>query len=257
MQMTDVRRHVVRVLWWLGLALIAASVGLLITRLPVPAAALAGSGAAFLGVNALLAGDISTGARPRSYAARGQVVRGTLQVHAGLSDLSVDTCPPDRVAQTVFGPFGKPDFSEQDGVARLRLNGSPFNIAAWYAGLASNVLWDIEASSLLGNLSFNLRGMRLERLEAHTALGRLYVNCGMRGYARLSLRTTLGEVEVHVPEGVGARVTVRQGELCALTVNNERLLALGPGRYSTPDFDAAQDQVEIEIESAAGDLILS
>ncbi len=249
------------ILCWAGLALVAAGVALDFMAAAGPAlpALLTGVGLAALGLNILLGGDLVAGPEPRAFTARGQVARGYLEVGAGLADLSLEAGESDRIASVRFGPFGRPAFRAEGGVARLGLRNPPLlpNIARWQAALAGNVLWDIEARSSLGDLRLDLFDLRLETVWARTLLGRIEVTCPVRGYTRMHLGSAAGEIELIVPPGVGAQITLRKGELASVAVENERLMPLGPHRYVTADYDTALVQVEVAIHSTAGDVILS
>ncbi len=256
----DPLRSVEQILWWAALALIAAGLALaFMPPGPIPPGVVFGAGLIALGLNMLLGGDVIAGPEPRAFTARGQVVRGRLEVAAGLSDLSVDDGGSDRIAAIRFGPFGQPAFTAEGGMAHLGLKNPPLrpNIARWEARLADNVLWDIDARSSLGELRLDLSRLRLETVRARTILGRIHVACPQRGYARIDLKTAAGAIEVSVPPEVGATIRVRHGALGTVTVSNKRLLAPAPLHYVTPDYETAAAQVEIDVQAAAGEVILS
>mgnify|MGYP001384095178 CR=1 FL=1 len=73
-------------LFWGGLALTV--LGAVMTAVPAarfaPPAVVLGVGLAALGLNVLLGGDFTAGPRARTYTARGQVVRGRVEIAAGL-----------------------------------------------------------------------------------------------------------------------------------------------------------------------------
>jgi hypothetical protein len=259
MQETAFTRRLAQITWWVGLVSLATGLAMPALRVRFPVGIPVGVGVAALGVHILLAGEITTGPVPRSFTVRGPVVRGQVEVRAGLCNFALGACPTDRIATVRYGPFGEPGFEVREGIAYLQLR-NPLhrpNIAQWRADLASNVLWDAEVRSWLGDLTLDLSALRVEHLVARTGLGYLKVTCPQRGYTRMHLRTGLGRVELCIPPSVEARLAVKQGQLATLTVKNERLLALGQGRYATPDFDDAPVQVEVQIESAAGDIILA
>ncbi len=258
MQNNSLRRIQI-ILCWAGLALIAAGVALdFMAAGPALPGLLVGGGLAALGLNILLGGDLVAGPEPRAFTARGQVVRGHLEVAAGLADLNLEAGESDRIAALCFGPFGKPAFRAEEGVATLGLKNSLLpNLARWQAALAGNVLWDVDARSSLGDLRFDLRDLRLETVRVRTLLGRIVITCPLRGYTRMDLWAAAGEIELAIPPGVGAQITLRQGGLASVAVENERLMALGTHRYVTADYDTAAAQVEVVIRSAAGDVILS
>lgn len=248
-------------LFWGGLAL--AALGGVMFAVPalqlIPPALPLGLGLAALGVNVLGRGELTAAPPPRSFTARGQVVRGTFTAAAGLCDLILSETVGERIAQVQFGPAGEPDFAVEDGVARLALEAPRFPPAAndWRADLASNVLWDVDARASLGHLLMDLRDLRLERASARTSLGRIHVALPQRGYAEISLRSTMGEIEVTIPDGVGVEATVRGGRLSTVTVENKRLLAPGRNRYVTADYNTALAQVLLTVETASGDVIFS
>jgi len=253
------RRHIEMALFWGGVLLTAAGAALF--ALPAaPAPVVLGAGLAALGLSLLLAGDIVAGPAPRSYSARGQVVRGRVDIAAGLSNVVIRGGLTDRAAAVTFGPFGRPQVTVEEGVAHVRLASPRLlpSLATWRAELAGNVLWDLDVRSSLGGLLLDLRSLRLERVSAQTWMGRLRVICPeTRGHTEIELKTALGAIEVIIPEGVGAQVTVSHGSLGTVRQKNERLLAPGQRRYVTADFESAAAQVDIRIEAASGDIVLA
>jgi hypothetical protein len=259
MLLSGIQKRVMQVLWWGGLGLSIGGALLLILRYHLIGGAALGAGLAALGLNALLGGgEMRTGYELRPFTARGMVVRGRLESNSLLSDLSVGSCGVDRVAMVRFGPFGKPRFNVVDNIAHLRLRGSLLrpNVASWEANLAGNILWDVEARSWLGDLTFDLGDLRLDKVDIRSALGTVDITCPAHGYARLHLKTRIGQVVLHIPPEVEARVRLKRGWLSTLRVKNERLLSAGKRRFSTPDFEGAAAQVEVTIEVGAGDVIL-
>ena len=259
MQTNPLHRRIGQFLWWIALVLVVAGIVLLAAPVSIGLSPviLIGAGLVLLGVNTLLGGELIAGSGPRTFAARGQVVRGLLDVRAGWADLTIDGGPNDRVATVQYGPLGKPGFQVHDGVARLRLTNAFLrpNVTLWRTDLASNVLWDVIARSSLGNLRLNLGGLRLERVEAYTWAGRLSLTCPDRGYVEMQLTTGIGEIEVTVPSSAGAEIVVESGMLGTVTSRNDRLIALGH-RYVTPDYEDAPSQVSIRIKARSGDVYL-
>ena len=260
MAVKSFRRRIAQLLWWVSLALIIT--GLVLWLSPgmafMPPGILVGSGIVVLGLNLLIGGELIVGAAPRGFTARGQVVRGMLHVKAGLADLAISAGANDRIAAVRYGPMGKPGFSVEGGTAYLYLKNAFLrpNISRWQAGLATNVLWDVNARSSLGNLRLDLRSLRLEQVTAHTTLGQMLVACPARGYVRMALSTGVGEISVTIPPDVGAQVVLDRGALTTLEIKNKRLLIDDQHRYATPDYETAAAQVELHIRSAAGDIIL-
>jgi hypothetical protein len=258
MRRNKLSRQIAQALWWVGLLMMIGGIALAVLRFTFPGYVLIGGSFVTLGLNALVGGELIAGPEPRPFTARGAVVRGHLVARTGLCDLSVAVCGTDRIATVQYGPLGKPGFEVRDGVAYLRLVQAAFqpNVTAWKADLANNVLWDIEANSFLGNLSLDLSHLRLEEVRAKTTLGTVEVTCPTRGYTRMSVKSSLGEIGIKIPPQVGAKLVIKQGALATLTIQNERIQLTRRNRYATPDFDTASAQVEIQIETGAGDIIL-
>jgi hypothetical protein len=258
MQAMGMRHAAARFFFWIALIVGIAGIGMSFAGVRVlPSAALIGVPLAALGLSILLGGEMVAGGAPRTYAVRGQVVRGDLVARTGPADLAVGAGGIDRVASMRHGPLGKPKFTVEDGVANLRMSNPIIpNIAAWEAKLAGNVLWDIDARSGLGTLSLDLTNLRIERVVAHSSMGRVEIKCPSRGFAQLFLSAGLGEIDLTIPEHVGARVMITRGALSDVEILNERLQALDAKRYATPDFETASAQVEIKIEPGSGDVII-
>ncbi|MBN1309767.1 MAG: hypothetical protein JXB30_00015 [Anaerolineae bacterium] len=259
MRRSKLARQIAQAFWWIGLMMMVVGISLAILRFRFPGFMLIGGSFVVLGLNALIGGEITAGPEPRSFTARGSVVRGRLEAKTGLCDLVVGKCGSDRVATTHYGPLGKPGFEVRDGIAYLRLVQAAFqpNVTQWRSELAANVLWDVEAHSFIGELIMDLSELRLEEVIAGTKLGYIKMTCPTRGYVRMSLNSTFGEIEIEVPPQVGVKVAVKKGPLATLAINNERIETIRHNRYATPDFDAAPAQVEIHIRSSAGDIILT
>lgn len=249
------RRRIGRVLWWIGLPVSVGGIAGFALAARLPGGIALGIGLALLGVNILLNGELIVGPEPRPFSARGSVVRGHLIARTGLCDLRVAACGPERIAGIVYGPFGKPGFEVVEGVAEVRLLSTfPPAITRWQSDLAGNVLWDARIRSFLGDLLLDLNQLRFEMLTARTTLGRLSVALPRRGYARMSLASGLGEVEVFIPAETGVKIVVKHGALATIRVKDPRLVEVRPSHYATPDFDAAQTQIELLIETWAGDV---
>jgi hypothetical protein len=123
--------------------------------------------------------------------------------------------------------------------------------------LAGNILWDVEISSSLGDLTLNLTDLRLEFVKAQSRFGRISLVCPKRGYAQVNLRNRLGDIEIVIPPETGIRLIIKAGKLSNLDIKNERLEALDHRRFQTPDFDTAPCQVEMSIQTGAGDVLIS
>ncbi len=259
MERSSIRIRIALVMWWIGLALAIAGIGLSLARISLAGGLTLGGGMVLLGLNTLLAGDLVTGPGARPFSVRGPVVRGHMEASTGLSDLNIGMCGPDRIASLAYGPIGKPGFEMVEGVAWVRLKSPVFppSLAQWRADLAGNVLWDIETQSWLGSLNLDLGNLRLEKVTARTTLGRVKITCPTRGYAEIWIKAELGDVELVVPPQTGIKLTIKRGRLASLAVRNPRLTQYRPDRYGTQDYELAGAQAEVIVETWAGDIVVS
>lgn len=258
MQSYGLRQHLARIIFWVSVLVGIAALVVIFGRVQLlPSAVLLGITGAAFGLSMLLGGEIIAGPQPKQYTVKGQVVRGEVVVRAGLADFMLETGKADRVATVHHGPIGKPKFKVEDGVASLRMaNGLLPNIARWDAKLATNVLWDIDAKSSLGELALDLKQLRVERVIAESGWGKIDVTLPTRGYTQMFFTIGAGEMIVRVPDEVGARFVITQGALATITIENERITALDAKRYSTADYESASTQVDIKIEVGSGEVVV-
>jgi hypothetical protein len=250
-------RRLALILWWGTLVLVVVGVLSLAVGWPgLTPGAWVGGALVGLGLNVLLAGDLVVGPEARPFSAHAQVTRGVLKVDAAWADVQVTCGDGERVAVVRCGPLARPDFEVTSGVARLHLGrrGGWLSVAGWEAGLAGNILWDIEARGLLGSLTLDLRHLRLKRARLHNGLGCLRVICPQRGFATLALTNQLGTVEVIVPPRVGVRLRLERGPLATVQIDRRRFRQLGPERYSTPESDPAEGLVDLVVRAHAGEV---
>ena len=249
-------QRILRALWWLGMAATVGGVAAALAGVTIPSPLIfVGAGLVALGLNGLIAGDWLAGPSPKPFTARGQVVRGVLEIRAGWSDVTVGDGPTDRIASVQYGPFGKPDFSFEEGVAHLRLGRSrPFG--RWQAALASNVLWDVQARSAVGDLTLDLSSLRIEEVRARCGPGRLTFRCPSRGFARLALHTTLGQIEVIIPPEVGVRLRVGTNQLSTVRIDVPGLHPVGEREYATDSYEAATAAVDVTVSASAGEVVI-
>lgn len=252
-------RRIVQITWWVGLSALVIGLVSLVGPFNLSSALFMGAGAALLGINVLVAGELSTGLEMRAFTIRGPVVRGRVDIRAGLNSVLLGSGGSDRVAAVQCGPLGKPRFEVVDGVAHLRLGkaaGLP-NVAEWSADLAGNVLWTADLRSWLGDQVIDLRQLRVEELWAKNAFGHMTVICPHRGYTRMHLRTTIGRIELSIPQDTGVRITLKRGALSALAVQNDRIQVVDKAHCVTPNFETASAQLDVTIETTAGDIFLT
>jgi hypothetical protein len=253
------RRRIARPLFFISVLLFVAALALYLLNTPVYPGFLLGLGILGLGLNVLLGGDIIIGAVPRQFVAKGNVVRGKAVIKAGLCDLALTHGSNSRVATVRSGPVGKPQFAIRDGVAYLQVTQPRLlkNIANWEAGLATNILWDLNLSSGLGDMVLDLSQLRVGYAAVRTRSGHVVLRLPNRGAASIDITAGMGEVEIALPPDVGARITVPPKELVNVRVENPRIQPLGIDGYVTANFERASTQIEVTVNARAADIIFS
>jgi hypothetical protein len=211
-----------------------------------------------LGLNMLVGGDLVVAARDKPFSTRAKVSRAVLEVSSGLSDVQVRSSNSfERLASVRAGSGANPAFEVVDGVARLRiaprlrwLSGA----GTWRAMLATNVLWDVSATSALGHLDFDLSDVRVDRVSVKSDLGSARVTCPRRGRPVLELETSTGDLDVILPPGVGARVRLKLGRLANVDLDGGDFERLDAHTLVTRNVEEADTVAEIALRVWAGEV---
>lgn len=244
-------------LWAAVLLMVAGAVTGLFGVLPLPPGLLLGGGLFVLGLHVLVAGDLIFSTRVRPFTARAQVSRASLEVHSGMADVAVAASDGfERLAAVRVGPDAHPDFKVEDGVAHLRVSrrlGWLPGTANWQARLANNVLWDVEAHSLVGNLDVDLREIRVETVFLKSDLGGVRVYCPRRGRPLIELEARIGDLEVVLPDNVAARVKLEGGRMANLDLDREIFERVDRETYVTLDADSAATVADITLRIQVGE----
>ena len=146
----------------------------------------------------------------------------------------------------------------------------------WQIHLNPTVLSDITVHSDGGNVKLNLAGMAVTRVSADTGGGNMEVvlpdntanlnlsaqtgagnvvveSSGvLKGSNLITAKSGAGDVGVRIPRGVAARIHVTIG--VGVAIVDPRFSKIDKNTYQSPDFDSAADQVEITVQSGAGNV---
>lgn len=161
------------------------------------------------------------------------------------------------------------------GQSWLRLPWAACNGATeWQVHLNPAVASDISTHSDGGNISLNLAGMLITRVQADTGGGNINLTLpegaaglsvdvetgagavnvaigrGMTGSNSLKASSGLGNVVVSLPAGVAARIHTPSAAGKALV--DPRFEKIDDSTYQSPGYDSAADKVEITLDSGAG-----
>jgi hypothetical protein len=157
----------------------------------------------------------------------------------------------------------RPSYSVSGGIARLeyRLDGwrggqsfGPFfgsNVDHNRMQVLLNPAVPITALTVQGGAStaeLDLRDLRIENLDMAIGAATTQVRLPRSGRTDVHISGGAATLGIEVPDGVSARVT-HKGGLSTLEVDEDRFPSVGNNRYQSPDFETANNRVDITIES--------
>jgi hypothetical protein len=146
----------------------------------------------------------------------------------------------------------------------------------WQIHLNPTVASDITAHSGGGNVKLNLAGMTVTRVMADTGGGNMDVvlpdnaanlsatartgagnvtveiGSGTTGSSTIDAHSGAGNVVVHVPGGIAAKIHATSG--LGRVIVDPRFNKIDDKTYQSPDYDGAANQVEITVDSGAGNV---
>lgn len=155
-------------------------------------------------------------------------------------------------------PSMKTSFTSLDGQGSVGLDTSRMTPAFWNKG---GVIWkanfargvpltlDIKADATSTHV--DLSGLKVTGFRLDADVGNCQVIMPSSGGATAAfIKTDVSNIEVIIPAGVAARVRVTK-DLSALDIDQTRFPKKGDV-YVSPDYDAAQNRVDLEIDSDVG-----
>ncbi|MBK9751435.1 MAG: hypothetical protein IPO91_32350 [Chloroflexi bacterium] len=214
-----------------------------------------------LGAIILLRGDLLSGGEARTFGiTRGSVERATLEISAGEIDVSAQ--PLQREGRLIAGQYAvnsRPALDVQDNHATLLMNraATPWlSFADWSMNLAHDLPWTLLVSTHLGQANFDLTGLIVQRAVIATGFGDIRLIAPAEAFEPLILKSTLGNIQVLVPTGVNARVTVSGARFFKIHVDDNRYTRDdAAGAYLAREGDGPL--VDIYVSGTFGDAYLA
>ena len=121
----------------------------------------------------------------------------------------------------------------------------------WTIGLSDAIplLLDVEVGA--SDTSLDLTGLRVTELRLRAGASSTEVRLPAHaGHTRASIKAGVSSLFLLIPEGVAAHIQTKGG-LAAVTVDRARFPQT-EGAYRSPDFETAENRVEIEVETGVG-----
>jgi hypothetical protein len=122
----------------------------------------------------------------------------------------------------------------------------------WDFSLSPNLPIDLESAMGVGDMNLELDELTLSALEIGQGVGEVTVSMPEGDY-RADISQAIGSVIVEVPEGAAVRLEVSRA-LTGLTVPND--FVHRNDYYYSPDYDKADQHLNIEISQAIGSIVV-
>lgn len=137
------------------------------------------------------------------------------------------------------GPSFVPFLGPSEGVWRFQLTQE----------VPITLIMEAGASSM----NIDLRDAQATLIELKTGASHTNLTLPARGASLLDVEAGAASINIRVPEATAARIRVKEG-VTALNVNTNRFPQLDSRLYQSPDFDAAADRTEINVEAGLGSI---
>jgi len=135
------------------------------------------------------------------------------------------------------------------------LNWAPGSLD-WDVRLNPDVPLSLECETGASESVLDLQDLRVTDLKLDTGASRVQATLpATAGFTRVKVEAGAARVDLRVPGGVAARIRASAG-LADVTVDETRF----PGsdnRYQSPDYEAATNKVDIDIETGVGSVSVS
>jgi hypothetical protein len=190
----------------------------------------------------------------------GAVSEAQVKISFGGGELVVERAPNGRLVDGTF-EGGVAHTLTPSGTVELRPDtsrGFPWwdRPLQWRVGVSGEVPLDLVVEGGASRSRLDLGETRLRRLDLRTGASETRVRLP-RAAGASTVRVESGAASVHleVPQGVAARITSRMA-LGSSTIDQARFPRAGDA-YESPDWQAAANRVEIDIQGGVGSVQVS
>ena len=195
----------------------------------------------------------------------GNMERAQIEVDFTAGDIHIGSLSPGspnfvEVASEVRNSDGSMnvDFHQQDGVGTLRLSigrvNRPFwggDGIRWEVNFTRNIPLTLNIKSAVSNTELYLSELKVTELRLDVDAGNCKVMMpSSTGTTYAYIKSDVANLEVNVPDGVAAKIRL-DTDLSASDVDESRFPKQGD-YYISDNFDTAQNQIYLEIESDVG-----
>ena len=129
--------------------------------------------------------------------------------------------------------------------------GGPGRSLDWTFSLARDLPLSLEFETGANEARINLSELLVTDLSLNSGASSTDITMPANaGVTAARIRTGAASVNVHIPEGVAARIQARGG-LASISVDSARFPRSGGG-YESPDYGTAANKIDLDIETGVG-----
>jgi hypothetical protein len=123
----------------------------------------------------------------------------------------------------------------------------------WHVRLNPDIPFEVDIESGASSSRVDLRDANAKDIRIKSGVSSTEVTLPARaGYVRARIESGVASVIVNVPDNVAARIRSKSG-LSSVNINTARFPRFGED-YESPDFQAAENKVEMEVSSGVGSI---
>jgi hypothetical protein len=124
--------------------------------------------------------------------------------------------------------------------------------AEWAVELNGGVPLDLKIEGGASENQLDLSGLQVKELEIETGASSTKLTLpASAGHTRAEISCGAGAVEVRVPAGVAARLRVHS-TMAEVKVDRRRFPRVSSGLYESPDYETAQNRIELDVSASLG-----
>ncbi|WP_456789863.1 hypothetical protein [Cellulomonas sp. P5_C5] len=183
---------------------------------------------------------------------RGTADDATLSLTGDASSITLgtDAAPGDLLEVSATAPDSRPGADQSDGTHVVALDGG-----AAIVRLADDVAWTVDVAAGADTVDADLTATRVTGIVLDGGARSIELALPRPdGSVPVEQRAGADHLVIHLPDGVGARVTVTSGAGSA-QIDGETTQGIGAGTVLTTDgFDEADDHYEITVAGGLGSL---
>lgn len=190
------------------------------------------------------------------------VKSGRLKLDLGAGDIHVSSTEGDQFLYSVpDNNLSRSIFTDDDGaeiVFKHNKGFGPFGYndgddISYYFELADEVVWDIQLDVGAADTTLDLKDLIVKNIDVDSGASDTKLVLGDKSdYTYIDLDTGVSDFELNIKDGVGVRIKSDQ------VISDNNFIASGLEEkgdyYQTPNYEDAETQVEVEIDSAISDI---